>query len=115
MSAVHRGSFVTILALIALMPAIADAQGLAGGDDPYRRYIATAPEFQNSLEPCRRYCRDDSQKIVEALDRELRDALVRRVGSSPDVVDGESRPQTRATAGSPGSSRHFVMTKLSTS
>ena len=46
MSRIYGGSFVSILIMVASVPAVADAQGPAGGDDPYRRYITTAPEFQ---------------------------------------------------------------------
>ncbi len=42
----HHGYWASILALIASMPAVAVGQGPSGGDDPYRRYITTAPEFQ---------------------------------------------------------------------
>ncbi len=46
MSRRDRGHLVWILTLIGSMPAVAVAQGPAGDDDPYRRYIATAPEFR---------------------------------------------------------------------
>jgi hypothetical protein len=40
-----RGSFVTLAAALLATSTAAPAQAPAG-DDPYRRYITTAPEFQ---------------------------------------------------------------------
>lgn len=46
MSHNHDRVFVTVLTLAASISAVVRAQGPAGDDDAYRRYIMNAPEFR---------------------------------------------------------------------